>query len=322
MRISDEIYGELDVQEDLLLDLLTSEAVGRLRGVSQAGASSFVRKGRSITRYEHSVGVMILTRWLGGSTQEQAAGLLQDISHTAFSHTIDYVFGNRKEQFHETIMDTVVMASDLPSVLARHDLNWERLFSPGNLMRVDARAPMLCADRIDYTLRDLTRFGHINQDSAKAFASSLQFIDGVVACGNVMQAARFANWYCHLVENLFMNPLELYVHDEFAMIIRDGMRHGVIHEADLLTTDAAVLVKIKADTELDRRLSEMMNTKEVVEGIGGKCRRVFSKARTIDPPVVVDGTIRPLSQLRPDLMPKWEKILSVSRDGMYVRKVS
>src|SRR5438552_18945322 len=103
MRIKDEVYGEHEVNEDLLLDLLASNAVKRLAAVSQAGASSLVRRGRSVSRLEHSVGVMLLTRMLGGTVMEQAAGLLQDVSHTAFSHTVDYVFKDRKEEFHENI---------------------------------------------------------------------------------------------------------------------------------------------------------------------------------------------------------------------------
>ena len=45
-----------------------------------------------ITRYEHSVGVMLLARRVGGGLREQVAALLHDVSHTAFSHVIDHVF--------------------------------------------------------------------------------------------------------------------------------------------------------------------------------------------------------------------------------------
>ena len=38
---------------------------------------------------------MLLIKKLGGSVEEQIAGLLHDVSHTAFSHVIDYVFDNK-----------------------------------------------------------------------------------------------------------------------------------------------------------------------------------------------------------------------------------
>src|SRR5437660_512801 len=141
MHVNDDIYGVQDVTDDLLSDLLTSHAVQRLKAVSQAGASSLVCPKRSVTRYEHSVGVMVLTRVLGGSLIEQCAGLLQDVSHTAFSHTIDYVYSNRSESFHENIFALVMAASDVPDILRRYGLTWEHLFCSGNLTRIDVPAP-------------------------------------------------------------------------------------------------------------------------------------------------------------------------------------
>ncbi len=171
-NLRDDVYGSIVLDDELLEELIDSRAVQRLKLVTQAGASSLVREGRSVTRYEHSVGVMLLTRMLGGSVTEQAAGLLQDVSHTAFSHTIDYVFDDRREEFHERIFEAVVEKSDVPGILANYGLTWRQLFRSDNLKRVDVPAPMLCADRIDYTLRDLVRFGRIQVTEARAFADS------------------------------------------------------------------------------------------------------------------------------------------------------
>lgn len=50
-----------------------------------------MNKEWNVTRFDHSVGVMLLVKKLGGSVEEQIAGLLHDVSHTAFSHVVDYV---------------------------------------------------------------------------------------------------------------------------------------------------------------------------------------------------------------------------------------
>jgi len=62
------------------------------------------------TRFDHSVGVMLLIRKLGAGSspasallKEQVAALLHDVSHTAFSHVIDYV--------SVTMMGRVIMSS-------------------------------------------------------------------------------------------------------------------------------------------------------------------------------------------------------------------
>lgn len=320
MMLQDDVYGSEFIDHPLLLDLLESDAVRRLAEVSQAGASSLIRKGRSVTRLEHSIGVLILTRRLGGSILEQAAALLHDVSHTAFSHTIDHVFGDRKQQFHDEILDSVVAASDLPKTLRRHQLSWPKVFSPKNIRRVDAPAPLLCADRIDYTLRDLLRFGHISKNSVDEFLNSIEFTQDQIVCNSIDQAAAFAEWYRFLVEHLFMNPLELYAHDEFSRILAQGIRLGVIDETDLLSTDAVVLDKLMAQAELRARLDQMLETTHVVVGDLPGSRRVYSKARIVDPPVLWNGEIRSLSQLKPGFSKIWGSIELVGMEGLLVVK--
>lgn len=319
--IRDDVYGCHEIEEPMLLDLLSSRAVNRLRYVSQAGATSLVRAGRSVSRFEHSVGVMLLTRMLGGSVLEQAAGLLQDVSHTAFSHTIDYVFRDRKEAFHESIFRFVVMDSDLPEILSHHGLDWQHLFEPANLRIVDVPAPRLCADRIDYTLRDLVRFGHIETADACGFVDTLSVMDDVVVCARQDAAERFVGWYAYLVEQLFMNPLELYVHEEFAAILRDALRDGVIGQNDLVGVDSEILDKLKAHSALRTRLDRLLSTKEVVTDDWQDGRRIYSKARIIDPLVLVDDKIVPLSHLRPNLASLWTTITEISERGRGVRRV-
>ncbi|MCP2242756.1 HD domain-containing protein [Lentzea aerocolonigenes] len=319
-RYYDDVYGFSPVPDGLLGDLVASKAVNRLRGVGQAGASSFVRAGRSNTRFEHSLGVMTLTRILGGSETEQAAGLLQDLSHTAFSHTIDYVFDDRMEEFHERIFASVIEQNDVPEILARHGHNWRELFSELNLQRVDVPAPGLCADRIDYTLRDLMKLGWITASQARAFVDQLTFRDGVVVSLDVTAAVRFTEWYAHLVGEVFLHPLELYAHHTFARLLKEAFAAEVLTDEDLLSTDDVVLSKLLSDDKngFDRALAALRRVRTVTVGDPVHGVRVHGKGRRIDPPVVVDGAVVPLSQVRPDTSALWTKVERVSRDGVLV----
>lgn len=96
MLISDPLYGEFEIN-GLLEDLIVSKPVQRLKGIHQAGAGFLVNSRWTISRFEHSVGVMLLIRQFGGSLQEQVAGLLHDVSHTAFSHVVDVVLKMRRK---------------------------------------------------------------------------------------------------------------------------------------------------------------------------------------------------------------------------------
>ncbi|MDQ3151021.1 MAG: HD domain-containing protein [Actinomycetota bacterium] len=321
-ELLDDVYGLVTVTGGLLTDLLNSRAVQRLERISQAGASSLVREGRSVTRYEHSVGVMNLVARLGGSETEQAAGLLQDVSHTAFSHTVDYVFGDRQEEFHERIFKTVVERSDIPSILASHGLTWHQLFAPHNLIRVDVPSPLLCADRIDYTLRDLVRFRHISVTEAQAFVESLEFKDNNVVIVDKEQAWAFVEWYNYLVSEIFMNPLELYAHDELARIIREGLKLGVLLESDLLGTDDLLVGKLMSDknNRLAKLFKELKNTQDIIIGEVSEARRVHSKARVIDPLVARDGDVVPLSILRPEVRLLSTDIRRKAREGILIKR--
>lgn len=321
-ELEDDLHGRVTVRAELLDDLLSSAAVQRLRGVSQAGASSLVRNGRTVTRFEHSVGVMALTARLGGNELEQAAGLLQDVSHTAFSHTVDYVFGDRSEAFHERIFASVVEQSDVPKILKHHALTWSDLFRPDNLRLVDVPAPLLCADRIDYTLRDLRRLGYLSLSDVTEFLDSLVYHDNSIVVSGLVCATNFAEWYRYLVREVFMHPLELYAHDELARILREGLSRSLVDELDLLGTDSALVEKILSVPSLRTSFLQLKETRTVVRGPHSEARRVYSKARVIDPPVLTNGGVRRLSDLEPATSTMWSSILSCGADGILVRPVA
>src|SRR3954466_12988600 len=76
MVYDDPIYGPESIAEPVLLDLLGSEGLGRLKGVLQHGVTALLEITKPITRYEHSVGVMLLARRVGGGPREPVAAPL------------------------------------------------------------------------------------------------------------------------------------------------------------------------------------------------------------------------------------------------------
>ena len=88
----DTFYGSIDVQEPVLIDLIHSPAVQRLKRVHQYGVAFYTTHKENYTRYDHSLGVFAILRLKEASLQEQIAGLLHDVSHTAFSHVGDWAY--------------------------------------------------------------------------------------------------------------------------------------------------------------------------------------------------------------------------------------
>jgi uncharacterized protein len=117
--VNDILYGNFIV-EPVLEALINSKAVQRLKNVHMAGPAYLTNSLWNETRYEHSIGVMLLVRKLGGSIEEQAAALLHDVSHT-----VDDALSNKDENCHEIIKREIVEDSDLLNILNVYYLNPE-----------------------------------------------------------------------------------------------------------------------------------------------------------------------------------------------------
>ena len=155
MNIHDRIYGEFNITEPVLTALIESLAIQRLKGVHQFGMPQRFYPYPGFSRYEHSIGVMLVLRKLGANIEEQAAGLIHDVSHTAFSHLVDWVIGNReKEDYQDKNLQRIVSLSAIPEILQRYGLNLEKVIDIKQYSLLEKPAPNLCADRIDYALRE------------------------------------------------------------------------------------------------------------------------------------------------------------------------
>jgi uncharacterized protein len=209
MKIYDEIYGEFEVEE-ILEELINSAPVQRLKGIHQGGASYLVNPKWNVTRFEHSIGLMLFIRLVGGTIEEQIAGLLHDVSHTAFSHVIDFVVDNKEEDFHETIYEKVINQSEIPSILKKYDVNIKKMMNMDNWTILERPLPLLCADRIDYTLRDMYRYMDIDREGINHFLRSLQMVDGHICINSIEMAEWFTELYYKEVIDFFLHPPGLF----------------------------------------------------------------------------------------------------------------
>jgi len=69
VKINDRVYGSINIDEPVLLELMVSEPLKRLKNINQAGASKYAIAGKTVSRYEHSLGVMILLSILGAAME-------------------------------------------------------------------------------------------------------------------------------------------------------------------------------------------------------------------------------------------------------------
>ena len=322
--ITDNIYGKFEFTEPLLIDLYNCAAVQRLGKIHQAGATYLVKKGRDGNRLEHSLGVMYLIRILGGSIEEQAAGLLHDISHTSFSHVIDQVFDNRDETFHEAHKEWLTQTSGIGKIVEKHGYVLESLLEEEDWKILEQSLPDLCADRIDYTLRDLHGFGLISTDEINHFVQCLSFQQGKIVISDRKIAKWFTEQYFREVTELFMNPTEIYANNFLASILKKAHERNIISVEDMLTeNDDKILEKIVDSHQSDLVASlQILNPQlTVVANQKDYEFQGFSKPRFIDPLVLTNGSLQRLSELDPDVISMREEVKSRAVAGVFVKRI-
>ena len=200
------------VEGRLLMDLLDTPEMQRLRRIRQLGLSHFVYHGAEHSRFAHSVGcAWLATRMLdqvargaGALSAESrlvtiAAALLHDVGHGPFSHALEGLSGVH----HEARSVAIVLGkeSGVHQALCRVDptlparvASWlgsgppPRPPAPAYLR--DIVSSQLDADRLDYILRDGVMTGvHIGHYDLARIVAMIDVVDDHLALHHGAQQA-------------------------------------------------------------------------------------------------------------------------------------
>jgi uncharacterized protein len=322
MVYDDPIYGREPIDEPVLLDLLASSALGRLRGVLQHGVTALLGITTPITRFEHSIGVMLLVRRVGGGLHEQVAALLHDVSHTAFSHVIDHVFHDSGTQsYHERQKGWWLARTDAPTVLARHGLDWHDFLDDEAFPLLEQPLPRLCADRLDYFLRDGSGLGVMGPADVRAVRDHLVVRDGRMAVDDIGVARLLGERFMAADDASWSNPHELVLYELAARAIRAALDHGVVTDEELWGTDEPLWAHLRRcdDAEVSRWVRLTERRPEFVTDLTTPTIRIRPKVRAIDPDVATPDGMRPLSALDDEFRQKREAYVSRKAEGLSVR---
>lgn len=324
MVISDVLYGEFEVDQ-VLEELIVSKSVQRLKGIHQNGASYLINEKWNVTRFDHSVGVMLLVKKLGGSVEEQIAGLLHDVSHAAFSHVIDYVFHNEGESYHEEIFSSVVKNSEIPAILSKYGYNYEDiLLDDSKWTLLERSAPELCADRVDYTLRDMYTYGYVSLEEVHSFLEDVIAVDGKMVLQSIEMAEWFTKTYYKEVIDFFMKLINIYGNDMLAKTLKLALHKTVIHADDFLLEDDQLISKLQqcTDSEVHALLRKVHPNVNVKENRNDYDLYQKNKVRLIDPPLLREGEVVSSSVVSEKIRQMSEVAYEKAVRGMYVKVIS
>ena len=114
--IHDPVHGGIKV-DGMFLDLLDRHEMQRLRGVKQLGMANMVFPGANHTRFEHCLGAYHLAGEMAesiGLSKEDSmavrtAGLLHDICHAPYSHTLETIMEEVTGQDHMELARNLIL---------------------------------------------------------------------------------------------------------------------------------------------------------------------------------------------------------------------
>lgn len=288
MKYIDRVYGENEIVEPVILDLIQSLPLQRLKEIDQIGYFEPYFPGTAHSRFEHSLGVYFLLKKYGASIEEQIAGLIHDVSHSAFSHCVDYVLdtGSEKEHNHQdNIFDSFVIKSEIPAIIRKYNLDLEYILNDENFPLKEKDLPDLCADRIDYSLRTAIIFKEIND--GEYFLDNLVAEDGRWVFRSFESAKKYAELFLKLNIKYYAGLPSAIMFRTVGDCLRYALEQGYISENDLYTTDREVLNKIKKFLDEDKKLrllfDRMNNIIKAVNNPDNYDAVVFCKSRIVDP---------------------------------------
>lgn len=301
--LKDKIYGTFEISEPVVIELIKSHPFQRLKQICQYGVPDKYYHLKNYSRFEHSVGVYLLLKKLGASEKEQIAGLLHDVSHTAFSHVVDWVLGNGKDEGHQDAKHlNFLLNSELSVILKKYNFDPAEIGNHHNFKLLENELPQICADRIDYSIREfpleiarelvenlIVEQGEIifkNKESAKLLAENF-LKRQVIHWGGFEAVSRY---------RLFANALKI------------ALDKKIIDFNDFWKTDNYVLNKINEakNEEINKILSALKNKK--LNGYPKGKEKAFKKFRYVDPLFLENGKIVLLSKVDKKFANELEKV--------------
>lgn len=180
----DPVHNYIHVQDQIILDLINTPEMQRLRRIHQLGVSNMVFQGAEHTRFTHSLGVYEIARQICANFSQNyptknggadglwddserlvalCAALLHDIGHGAYSHTFEHIFQTDHEAITRQILTDPLtnvnqilrqVGPEFPQAVASVIDHTYR-----NAQVVQMISSQIDADRMDYLLRDAYHTG-------------------------------------------------------------------------------------------------------------------------------------------------------------------
>lgn len=270
-------------EADLVLALLDSPALNRLRNINQYGPIQMVdsqgHNNESYSRYDHSLGVFYLLNRFGAPFVEQISGLLHDVTHSAFSHVSDYLFSGLTAgdpDYHDSQFVHFANTYGISSILTQYHLSAEAVAPKDNPLftRLEQPLPELAADRLDYILQGAARRKLLCRAQVEAILADLSF-DPLTEhwyVSNAESARLIADASIALNRDIFVTAWGRMLYQWTATAVKELLRSGTINNDDFFFTMS------------DQELWQTIQQSPQVQTLAGQMRSAWHKVQEVSMP--------------------------------------
>ncbi len=315
MIIEDIIYGKQEVSDPLAKELLKSDTLSRLKNISQQGMPQELWPWPVFDRFSHSVGTYLLLKKIGASLPEQIAGILHDVSHTAFSHITDWIEnpGGDEDDQDKRHTEYIRNNEEITNILEKHGFSIQEISHLEKFKILDRDIPDICADRIDYFLRELKLWK--NSKIIPDILGSIAVLDEGIVFKSEESALIFAQEFLETQTNHWASSESVRRYFLFAKILQESLEKKIINEKDFEKDDKFVLDKIYASggEDLISRLDEFKNKNTKPLGLIQE-----KKFRWIDPKVATKDGVRRISDISKDFGDLLKKKREENKKGVKI----
>ncbi|MGL5379320.1 HD domain-containing protein, partial [Clostridium sp.] len=224
--------------------------------------------------------------------------------------------------YHERIFNDVIENSEIPKVLNKYGYDYKSILEDEKKWTIlEKSAPDLCADRVDYTLRDMLSCEVTNKKEIDEFLKDITVEDGNIAMKSLEKAEWFVDLYYKEVIGFFMNPLAIYSSHKLSNALRISLENNELKYDDLLKTDDEVLYILKSSNlkEVKELIESINYNVKVIENKDDYDIHIVNKLRTIDPLVIIDDKICRASEKSSFIKELSLSSIEKCKDGAYIK---
>ena len=318
------VWGQHRINNPLLEELIQSPVLQRLKEIDQSGPIVYFGLVPMFNRYEHSVGVLVLLQKAKVPLVEQAAGLLHDTSHTAFSHIADHLFYhcNGEKSWQDTIHLRYLEKLNVQAITQPYNISLQQL-DPDlpQYCALEQHHPELCADRIQYIIHTAVIFNKITRHQAEHIVDDLNYDNGKWFFKSMEHAQLFSKLSLEFTQDFWGAPWNFVSYEYFTEVLQRALDLHIIERHDIeYGTDQTVLHKLQnSDDEfVQQRLKQLTVIETLFKTVAYDQASLHTKPkfRGVDPLVRFGDDLQRLTAIDGDYNREFQRVKKWCNEAM------